>query len=244
VLAVVAGLTTHVRLATGILLAALRRPAVLAKQAATLDVLSGGRLDLGVGVGWQREEYTACGLAFERRGELLDHTLDVCRTLWTQRAATFDDADLRFAGIHAMPKPVDPAGVPIWVSGRINRRTVARLVRYGTGWIPWGDHIVDPGPGVAVLRDALAVAGRNPADLQVQGILPVVHDHGTVDVAATIAAVPALAASGITDFRLMHHWGGDPADDAALLPELVGAFRQTVGRDNAPAPDDRPPSAR
>ena len=72
------------RLATGILLAALRRPVVLAKSAATLDVLSGGRLDLGVGVGWQREEYEAAGLDFDGRGRLLDHTLEVCTELWTQ----------------------------------------------------------------------------------------------------------------------------------------------------------------
>ena len=77
-LAVLAGMTKRVRLGTQILIAALRRPVVLAKTAATLDVLSGGRLDLGVGVGWQREEYDAAGLAFEGRGKLLNHTLEVC----------------------------------------------------------------------------------------------------------------------------------------------------------------------
>ena len=88
-LSVIAGLTESVRLATGILLAALRRPVVLAKTAATLDVLSGGRLDLGVGVGWQREEYEAAGLDFDRRGRLLDHTLEVCQfcLLYTSDAA-------------------------------------------------------------------------------------------------------------------------------------------------------------
>src|SRR5690349_23959577 len=81
-LSVIAGTTSRVRLGTNILLAALRRPAVLAKTAATLDVLSGGRLDLGVGVGWQREEYEAVGLDFQDRGRLLDHTLEVCQALW------------------------------------------------------------------------------------------------------------------------------------------------------------------
>ena len=81
-LAVIAGQTSRVRLGTQILLAALRRPVILAKSAATLDVLSGGRLDLGVGVGWQKAEYEAAGLAFERRGKLLDHTLEVVQTLW------------------------------------------------------------------------------------------------------------------------------------------------------------------
>src|SRR5690349_4613870 len=116
-LSVIAGITERVRLGTGILLAALRRPVVLAKTAATLDVLSGGRLDLGVGVGWQREEYVAAGLDFEGRGRLLDDTLDVCTALWTQSVAAHRSPYLEFDGIHMMPKPLQPGGVPIWVSG-------------------------------------------------------------------------------------------------------------------------------
>ena len=84
-LSVLAGMTSRIRLGTNILVAALRRPAVLAKSTATLDVLSGGRLDLGVGVGWQREEYEAAGLDFDRRGRLLDHTLEVLQTLWREQ---------------------------------------------------------------------------------------------------------------------------------------------------------------
>ena len=82
-------ITTQIRLGTNILLAALRRPVVLAKTAATLDVLSGGRLDLGVGVGWQREEYDAAGLDFDGRGALLDHTLAVCQTLWREQRGSY-----------------------------------------------------------------------------------------------------------------------------------------------------------
>ena len=88
VLRAMAETTTRIRLGTAILLAALRRPAVLAKQLATLDVLSQGRVDLGVGVGWQRGEYEAVGLSFAERGRLLDHTLEVCQTLWTQQRAS------------------------------------------------------------------------------------------------------------------------------------------------------------
>src|SRR4051812_16218798 len=97
-----AGFTTHVRLGTHILIAPLRRPVVLAKELATLDVLSGGRVDLGVGVGWQREEYEAAGLEFEGRGRLLDHTIEVCQTLWREQRASFEDEFLRFDAIHQM----------------------------------------------------------------------------------------------------------------------------------------------
>src|ERR1700722_727424 len=109
-LAVIAGQTSHVRLGTQILLAALRRPVILAKSAATLDVLSGGRLDLGVGVGWQRAEYDAAGLPFEKRGRLLDHSLEVCQTLWHEQRASYTSPELSVDGIHQMPKPLRPDG--------------------------------------------------------------------------------------------------------------------------------------
>lgn len=169
VLTAVAATTSRIRLGTAILLAALRRPVVLAKQAATLDVLSGGRLDIGVGVGWQREEYEAAGVRFEDRGRLLDHTLEVCRALWTQQRASYDSPELRFEGIHQMPKPVTPGGVPIWVSGTVNPRVARRLARFGVGWIPWGPAAAEPGPAIAAMRDAVRDQGGDPTGLQVQG---------------------------------------------------------------------------
>ncbi len=153
-LSVVGGMTSRVRLGTNILIAALRRPVVLAKTAATLDVLSGGRLDLGVGVGWQREEYDAAGLDFDTRGRLLDHTLAVCQTLWREQRARFDSDELHFDAIHAMPKPLQPGGVPVWVSGTVNPRVVQRLARFGSGWIPWGPAARDVTTGIAQMRDA------------------------------------------------------------------------------------------
>jgi probable F420-dependent oxidoreductase len=226
VLAVLSGMTERVRLATSILLAALRRPAVLAKEAATLDVLSGGRLDLGVGIGWQREEYEVAGLDFRRRGALLDHTLAVCQTLWRDEVADFTDEFVSFEHIHAMPKPVQPGGVPIWVSGRINPKTVTRVVRFGSGWIPWGDDITDPAPGIGVLREALTAAGRDPLALGVQGTLPVVaDDDGRIDLDATFGRVPAMVAAGITDFRVAHRWPRTDDELDECLGSVVSAFR-------------------
>ena len=230
-LSVIAGMTTHARLATGILIAALRRPVTLAKSLATLDVLSGGRVDLGVGVGWQREEYDAAGLSFEGRGRLLDHTLEVCQTLWRDLDARYDSPELRFEHIHSMPKPLQSGGVPVWVSGRINRRVVERVVRFGSGWIPWGDDAKDPRKGIAVLRDALAAAGRGDVGLQVTGSLPVVKDDaGAIDMARTMAGVPTVVAAGITDLRANIAVPSDPGAAADLLGSLVTEFRAAVGR--------------
>ena len=230
-LSVVAGVTTNVRLATGILQAALRRPAVLAKATATLDVLSGGRLDLGVGVGWQRAEYDAAGLSFEGRGRLLNQTLAVCQALWRQERASFDGDGLHFEGIHSMPKPLQAGGVPLWVSGTLNDRVVDRLVRFGDGWIPWGPDAKDPVAGITRLREALAQAGRDASGFQVQGRLPVVKGpDGSMDLARTMEGVPALAEAGITDFRAPVSITLKPSVTADYLAEMVTAFRQAVGR--------------
>ena len=229
-LSVIAGQTSHARLQTGILLAALRRPAVLAKTAATLDVLSGGRLDLGVGVGWQREEYEVAGLDFDARGRHLDHTIEVCQTLWTQQKAAYDSPELAFADIHAMPKPLQPGGVPIWVSGRATGPAVRRIVRFGSGWIPWGDDVADPRPGMERIRNALADAGRAGDKLQVQGTLPIVRTDNGIDLGATMAGVPPLVDAGITDFKayLRPARGYEAALDE--LTPIVAAFRAAVGR--------------
>jgi probable F420-dependent oxidoreductase len=230
VLSVVAGMTTRVRLMTCILQAALRRPVVLAKTAATLDVLSQGRLDLGVGVGWQREEYDAAGLDFERRGSDLDHTLTVCQTLWRDSPANFESNGVRFDSIHCMPQPQQAGGVPLWISGTVNPPVLSRLARFGTGWIPWGPYINDPAPGIAQIREALSEAGRDPAELRTLGVIPVERDaNGTADLARTMAAVPGLHDGGITDFRvaLPIPKGLDAATEYLSL--AVAAFRDVAG---------------
>jgi len=227
-LAVIAGATTRVRLCTGVLLAALRRPAVLAKSAATLDVLSGGRLDLGVGIGWQREEYEAAGLDFGGRGRLLDHTLEVCEALWRESRASYASDELRFDGIHMMPKPVSPEGVPIWISGTLNDRVLARLARFGAGWIPWGADLVDLATSIGRMREGVAALGRDPDGIGVVGSILLAPRGDTIDAGATMAPVPGLVAAGVTDVRLFLPM---PASRRALVDQLeplVTAFRDVV----------------
>ena len=218
--------TTRVRFGTNILLAALRRPVVLAKMAATIDVLSGGRLDIGVGVGWQREEYEAAGLSYDDRGRLLDHTIEVCQKLWREPVASHDGDGLKFSNIHQMPKPLQPGGVPIWVSGTVQPRAMRRLARFGTGWIPWGDDAADVVGGIARMRAAVADLGRDPADLQVVGALPIVRDdHGVPDLGRTMEAVPALLAAGVTDVRVRLPVPDVRAAATEYLTDIVTRFR-------------------
>ena len=229
VLAMVGARTERVRLCPMVLLAALRRPVVLAKTAATIDVLTGGRLDLGVGVGWQQEEYEAAGLNYRERGRLLDHTLEVCQELWTQQRASVRDQHLSFEDIHQMPKPT--AGtVPVWVSGTVNDRSMARLARYGSGWIPWGPDARDMESGIAAMRAAVAAEGRDPAGIEVTGLLPVVRDDdGNPQIGPSMGAVPGLVEAGVTDFRLSVQPPKGAEAAAEYLAPWVEAFEAAVG---------------
>ena len=231
VLTALSSVTSRVRLATGILLAALRRPAVLAKTAATIDALSGGRLDLGVGVGWQREEYEAAGLDFDQRGRLLDHTLAVCQTLWRDAPARFESEELTFARIHQFPHPINPVGVPIWVSGTVNKRVLERIVRFGSGWIPWGPAEEDPVTWIPRVHEALTAAGRDVTGFQIAGRLPVVLDNGgDLELGPTMDRVPPLVEAGVTDFRAFVRLSRDTAAATEQLAGIVEAFRKAVGR--------------
>lgn len=228
-LTAIAATTKRVRLSTGVLLAALRRPAVLAKQLATLDVLSGGRVDLGVGIGWQREEYDAAGLRFERRGRLLDHTLEVCHTLWTQQRGTYSSPELTFDGIHQMPKPVQPGGVPIWVSGTVNPAVARRLSRFGKRWIPWGLAISDLKGAVPAMKETIAASGGDPGDLQVQGSVALRKGSDrSIDAQASVAGVPQMLADGATDIRFSGTLPDDPEQARECLADLVAAFRKAT----------------
>ncbi len=227
VIAHLTSVTTRVRFGTNILLAALRRPLVLAKVAATIDVLSGGRLDIGVGIGWQRAEYEAAGLPYQRRGRLLDHTLEVCQALWRNRVADYNGEGVTFSKIHQMPKPVQPGGVPIWVSGTINPGAMRRLARHGSGWIPWGPEVNDIAGGIERMREAVAGYGRDPSEIEIVGRLRriVRDDSGELDLEATMAAVPDLVAAGVTDVRAGFPISEQREAATEQLSAIVEAFR-------------------
>lgn len=229
-LSVIAGATSQIRLHTGILIAALRRPVTLAKALSTLDVLSMGRLDIGVGVGWQKEEYFAAGLPFKGRGKLLDHTLEVCETLWRDQRASYSGHGLEFEATHMMPKPLQPGGVPIWVSGTINKLVLDRVVRFGSGWIPWGDDQANVASGIARVREALEAGGRDTKGFQVSGYLPIVKGDGGIDLEATMAAVPGMVEAGVTDFRAQLPIPGELAAATDFLSPVVAGFRKAAGR--------------
>jgi probable F420-dependent oxidoreductase len=134
VLSVLAGLTHRIRLGVGVLVVPYRHPVLTAKMLATLDVMSGGRLVLGVGVGWLQEEFEALGGSYEHRGAMTDEYLAVMHALWTEDRPIFEGRFARIApGTCFAPKPLQKPTLPIWVGGN-SPAALRRAVRVGTGW--------------------------------------------------------------------------------------------------------------
>jgi len=156
-----AGITRRARLGVGVYLLALRQPTVAAKIASTLDVLSGGRLIFGVGVGGENpKEFEACGIPHKERGARVTEGIDVVRTLWRDSPASFKGRFTQFEGVSIDPKPVQKPAPPIWVGGRSDA-ALARAGRQGDGWISYVVHAERYRQGVARIREVAAGAGRS-----------------------------------------------------------------------------------
>src|SRR5881296_1432519 len=219
-MAFVAAKTSTLRLVTSVMIVPYRNPVVTAKALATIDVLSRGRVTVGVGVGWLREEFAALGApAFDRRGAATDEYLQIFKTLWTQSPASFSGQFYRFDSIRFLPQPIQKPHPPIWVGGH-SKAALRRVARLGDGWHPVGANAAVPLPPAELkaLLDELhrltEEAGRDPKSVTVCYKAPV-YDAG---VAAGGVRRPF---SGTTDQVLE-----DIATYAALgVSELIFDFR-------------------
>ena len=128
-----AGMTARIRLGISVVVVPQRQPVVLAKELATLDRLSGGRMILGAGAGWCEEEFSYLGADFHQRGRMLDEAIDSMRQLWTEPDKPFAGKLVRFENQSFAPPPVQPGGVPIWVGGN-SEFAIKRAARRGDGW--------------------------------------------------------------------------------------------------------------
>jgi probable F420-dependent oxidoreductase len=202
-LAALAAVTRRIRLITGIVIAPLRPPVLLAKQAATLHALSGGRFVMGASTSWHEEEYAALGVPFAERGARLDDLLGACRALWGAQPASYSSPSISFEDLLCLPHPDHPDDIPIWIGAAFTRRMVRRVAAFGQGWMPF----VGPEPrpfemmanGVRALRQALADAGRDPDKLEVAALL---LPRGRGLDQALDEDVPRFEAAGVTMLRV------------------------------------------
>ena len=162
----VAAASSTLRLGTGVVILPQRNPVVLAKEVATLDVLSRGRVLLGIGVGWLQEEFDAIGVPFEERGARTDEYVDALRTLWRDAESTHHGRFVHFERAQSYPKPVQPGGVPIVVGGH-SPAAARRAGRLGDGFFPAQGRF-DVLPGLLdTMRTAAEDAGRDPDAIEV-----------------------------------------------------------------------------
>lgn len=215
-LAHLAGHTTTIRLATGIIILPQRNPVVLAKELASLDVLSGGRLIFGLGAGYIPKEFAACGIPFDERGARTDEAIAVLRDLWTSSAPRFEGRFFRYAEIDAHPRPIQRPHPPIVVGG-MSAPAFRRAVAHGNGWYGFA---LDPAATdrcLSGLRKAAETVER-PASL---GPLEITV---TPSVALDAAALDAYASLGV--HRLVPIAAG--ADGDAVV-EFVERTARSVG---------------
>jgi probable F420-dependent oxidoreductase len=158
---------TSLELVTGIIILPQRQTALVAKQAAEVDLLTGGRFRLGIGLGWNAVEYEALGKSFADRGDRMAEQVALLRRLWTEPVVTFDGTHERVTGAGLAPLPVQRP-IPVWF-GAQSRRAYIRAGQLGDGWFPQ----VPPGPGLdearSIVEQAAREAGRSAAEIGMEG---------------------------------------------------------------------------
>jgi F420-dependent oxidoreductase-like protein len=221
-LAGMAARTTRTRVGCSVTGNTYRHPAVLAKAAVTVDHLSGGRLEFGIGAGWAENEHTMLGLPFgtaRDRADWLEEALPIIRSLWTEPRTTFTGKQYLLTEAVAEPKPVQTPHPPIWIGGVGRRRTLRMAAEHAAVWNAPGGSPAEVAELSAVLDGHCADIGRDPAEIRrsVQIRVP-------ADAAALVDQVAGFVGVGVTEIILIV--AAEPVAQAErvadLLPELRG----------------------
>ncbi len=204
-LAYVAGITKKIRLVTNIYILPLRHPLSVAREITTLDALSRGRVDLGVGVGWYNHEFDAAGVNFDSRGEITDEAIQVMKEVWTKKRPSFDGQYTKFRSIEFYPKPVQKPHPPIYIGGYITdgrqhfgvstgKRPPAlvRAARLGDGWIPCGATVDEVRRGVTMLHDLTREAGGSSGRKRI-------ISHNMVSIGKTLREAKRVASTSMVE---------------------------------------------
>lgn len=213
-----AGVTRRLTFRTAILIAPLYSTPTLAKQAAEVAIVSGGRFELGVGISWNELEYAALGQDIHRRGRRLAEQLVLLRRLWTEPYVTFEGRfhKLESVGLNQLPPPI-----PIWVGATPAERPLRRAARLGDGWLPLGD----PVETIPTLRRYLAEYNRDPSQFRIAGRVTA----GPGGPEAWIAEARRQKDAGVTDLNIATPPEMGPAESLQRLIEAKDAIKAALG---------------
>jgi probable F420-dependent oxidoreductase len=211
-----AAVTTTITLATGVLLLPEHNPVVCAKQAATLDVLSGGRFTLGIGIGWSAEEFDALGVPFAGRGRRTAEYVAAMRRLWADDVASFSGEFTRFESVRVNPKPVRGRRIPV-VLGCNSDAALGRVAAFGDGWYGFNVSARSVAERIAALAERCDRRGRSLRDLSVAVALA----------DGSPGMLPELAGVGVTEFVVVAAPPTEPAAAASWVQELAAQWGVT-----------------
>lgn len=229
-LAAVAATTERVRIVAGAIIPPLRHPLLLAKDLATIDLLCEGRLVVQPTVSWQRSEYAAHGVSFERRGAILDEHLAAMKALWGASPAEFHGEFFDFEDVYSEPKPWREGGPSMWFGGeRMHAALIRRMVRYGSGFHPFGTPTDED---LELLARGMADAGRDIGELELIGGTRATFDgpDSVADVERAMADIPEQIARGYTTFCMKpSQYTDDPREVLEIchrMKEILDAMAQ------------------
>ncbi len=247
-LAYVAGITKKIRLVTNVYVLPLRNPLQVAREFTTLDVLSNGRLDLGIGVGWYPDEFEALRIRLDARGEITDEAIRVLKEVWTKKRPTFNGKYTSFRNIEFYPKPVQKPHPPIYIGGYITdgrqhfgvstgRRPPAlmRAAKLGDGWIPCGATTGEVRRGVDIIQDLTRELRRGSGRMKIISHM-MVSIGKTLPEAKRTAAISMIERYGSIEAGMQRAVIGNSADalkrfedyaEAGATSFLVGFFAPT-----------------
>ncbi|EID80348.1 MULTISPECIES: LLM class F420-dependent oxidoreductase [Rhodococcus] len=215
-----AAAATHtIGVATGVLLLPEHNPVLMAKQAATLDLMSGGRLTLGVGIGWSREEFAALGIPFEGRGARAAEYVAAMRTLWRDDVATFEGEFVRVDSVRVNPKPVRDRRIPVVLGGNSDA-ALRRVAAWGDGWYGFNLDGVDAvTERIRTIHALCRDAGRDGEELRLAVALREVDP----------SEVESLVDAGVDELVLVESPPGDPGEAADWVAALARRWMPALG---------------
>lgn len=218
--------TETIRLATGILIGPLRSAALLAKQIATLDVLSKGRTDIGLGTGWQREEYDASGIPWEQRGRYLREQVAAMRVLWSEAPASFNGELVKFSATHSRPFPTQGRDTPLWFGLAPTPYNCRLIAAEGTGWLPMAVEPEDLREGIAKVHEAMDAIGRDPAELAVRTMMKPGFDNNGPNLDMALENAAAQIEAGVTVLTIEPGMYCQGPDDIAAVLQRFATLKQ------------------